>query len=420
MEHSVTHQVTVLAMQLGIILIVAKVFGEIVERFLKQPAVLGELGAGIIIGPYALGGVSLPWVGALFPAAHGIIPVEVALYSFAQVAAVILLFEVGIHTNLSQFLKFADKAVVVAIGGVVIPFVLGDMATYLLVDSVTSPWSYPALFMGTIMTATSVGVTARVLDELNQLDSPEGVTILGAAVVDDVVGIIVLAIVSGLAVSGSVDIGSIALVGGKAIGFWLALTIGGILIGKHVVALIENFKVKGASIAITLALALIAASAAEMFGLAMIIGAYSVGLALSQTKLHETIEKPLSGLYDAFVPVFFAVMGMMVDVPLMLSSLGFGLIIVVLAIIGKVLGSGLPALLVGFNRKGALRIGVGMVPRAEVGLIVAGIGMEKGIIGGELFGVSILMTVLTTIFAPVVLVKIFKNGESGLKSSQSA
>lgn len=409
MEHNVTHEVTMLAFQLGVILIAAKLFGEFVERVLKQPSVLGELAAGIIIGPYALGHFSIPILGPIFGEPHGVIPVSTALYSFAQVAAIILLFEVGLHTDLKKFLRYAPQATAVAIGGVVIPFILGDVATFMLLDSVDGPFDYAALFMGTIMTATSVGVTARVLDELDQLDSAEGVTILGAAVVDDVIGIIVLAIVSGLAAAGSVELADIALVGGKAVGFWLFLTIGGIFASKYIVRAINSIRIQGAAIALSLALALIAAAVAEMFGLAMIIGAYSMGLALSQTNIYEIIERPLNGVYHALVPVFFAVMGMMVDVPLMLGAIGFGSIIVILAIIGKLLGSGLPALLVGFKPRSALGIGVGMTPRAEVGLIVAGIGLERGIIGGELFGVAILMTVATTIFAPVFLLRIFND-----------
>jgi Kef-type K+ transport system membrane component KefB len=408
LEENLTHEVTQLAFQLGIILIAAKLSGEFVERVLKQPSVLGELAAGIIIGPYALGQLSFPFLGPIFGEPQGVIPVSTALYSFAQIAAVILLFEVGLHTDLKKFLHYAPQATAVAIGGVVVPFILGDVATFMLLESVEGPFDYAALFMGTIMTATSVGVTARVLDEIDQLDSSEGVTIIGAAVVDDVIGIIVLAMVSGLALAGSVDLASVAVVGGKAVGFWLFLTIGGIALSKYIVRGINSLRIQGAAIAMSLALAFIAAAVAEMFGLAMIIGAYSVGLALSQTNMHEILERPLNGVYDAFVPVFFAVMGMMVDVPLMLGTIGFGLIIVALAIIGKLLGAGLPALLVGFKPRSALGIGIGMTPRAEVGLIVAGIGMEKGIIGAELFGVAILMTVATTVFAPIFLVKVFK------------
>ena len=209
-----------------------------------------------------------------------------------------------------------------------------------------------------------------------------------------------------------------AIVGAKAVGFWLVLTVGGIFGAKYIVRAINSFRVEGAALALVFGIGLFAAAMAEMFGLAMIIGAYSVGLALSQTQLKNQLHEPLKGLYHATVPVFFVVMGMMVNVEAMLDAIGFGLVIVVLAIIGKVAGSGLPALAAGFSRIGAWRVGVGMAPRGEVGLIVAGIGVSQGLIGQDLFGVAILMTIATTLLAPIVLVPAFRNNSPGLRRDQ--
>jgi Kef-type K+ transport system membrane component KefB len=234
-------------------------------------------------------------------------------------------------------------------------------------------------------------------------------------VVDDILGILILTVVAGLGVAGRIELSNIAFVGAKAVGFWLVLTVGGILVARYIVAAMDKLRSEGATLALAFALALLAASLAETFGLAMIIGAYSVGLALSQTNLQRRLEEPLGGLYHALVPVFFVVMGMMVDVQAMLSAIGFGLIIVVLAIFGKVVGSGVPALLAGFSRMGAWRVGVGMSPRGEVGLIIAGIGVAEGIIGKDLFGVAILMTVVTTFIAPIFLVPAFRNNAPGLR-----
>lgn len=420
MEENFTEIVAELALQLGIILIVAKLFGEVVERIFKQPAVLGELLAGVVIGPFLLGGLSFGGVGPFFPFPHGVesvIPVSSELFSIAQIAAVILLFETGLETDLRSFLRFAPQASLVAVGGVILPFAFGDAAAVLFgfADGFMDP---PALFMGTIMTATSVGITARVLDELHALDSAEGVTILGAAVVDDVLGILILTVVAGLGVAGTIELSNIAFVGAKAIGFWLVLTVGGIFIAKYVVRAMNKLRVEGATLAIAFALALLAASLAETFGLAMIIGAYSVGLALSQTDLSRVLEEPLGGMYNALVPVFFVVMGMMVNIEAMLSAIGFGVIIVVLAILGKLIGSGLPAYIAGFSKMGAWRVGVGMAPRGEVGLIVAGIGVSEAIIGPDLFGVAILMTVATTVFAPILLVPAFKSNSPGLRRDE--
>ena len=436
MGEDFTHSAVILAMQLGIILVAAKLAGEFTERILRQPAVIGELVAGIIIGTVAIHGFEpLGFEHPHFfepifetPEDGAVIPVPKTLFVFGQVAAIILLLETGLNTDLKAFLRFVPQASVVAIGGVVVPFALGAYSTVLFgfADSITSA---PALFVGTIMTATSVGITARVLDDLRRLDSPEGVTILGAAVVDDVLGILILTVVVGVTAGESVGAATeaasfewaeVAIVGAKAIGFWLVLTGGGILGAKYIVRAINSIRVEGAAIAIVFGIGLFAAALAEMFGLAMIIGAYSVGLALSQTELRQQLHQPLNGLYHAMVPVFFVVMGTMVNIEAMVDALGFGLIVVVLAIIGKVAGSGLPALAAGFSRIGAWRVGVGMAPRGEVGLIVAGIGVSEGLIGQDLFGVAILMTIATTLIAPAVLVPAFRRNAPGLRRDQVA
>ncbi len=434
MGEDFTHSAVVLAMQLGIILVAAKLAGEFAERVLRQPAVIGELVAGIIIGTVAIHGFEpfgferLALFEPIFetPEEGAVIPVPKTLFVFGQVAAIILLLETGLNTDLKAFLRFVPQASLVAIGGVVVPFALGAYATVLF-GFADSFFSAPALFVGTIMTATSVGITARVLDDLRRLDAPEGVTILGAAVVDDVLGILILTVVVGVTAGESVGAATeaasfewteVAIVGAKAIGFWLVLTVGGILGAKYIVRAINSVRVEGAAIAIVFGIGLFAAALAEMFGLAMIIGAYSVGLALSQTQLRNQLHQPLNGLYHAMVPIFFVVMGTMVDIQAMVDALGFGLVVVVLAIIGKVAGSGLPALAAGFSRIGAWRVGVGMAPRGEVGLIVAGIGVSEGLIGQDLFGVAILMTIATTLIAPAVLVRAFRNNAPGLRREQ--
>ena len=435
MGEDFTHSAVILAFQLGIILVVAKLAGEFTERILRQPAVIGELVAGIIIGPFALGGIELAGIGPIeqigplfeHPEEDAVIPVPKTLFVVGQVAAIILLLETGLNTDLKAFLRFVPQASVVAIGGVVVPFALGAFSTVLFgfADSITSA---PALFVGTIMTATSVGITARVLDDLRRLDSAEGVTILGAAVVDDVLGILILTVVVGVTAGGAIEAATeaaslewteVAIVGAKAIGFWLVLTGGGILGAKYIVRAINSVRVEGAAIAIVFGIGLFAAALAEMFGLAMIIGAYSVGLALSQTELRQQLHQPLNGLYHAMVPIFFVVMGTMVNIEAMREALLFGVVVVVLAIIGKVAGSGLPALAAGFSRIGAWRVGVGMAPRGEVGLIVAGIGVSEGLIGQDLFGVAILMTIATTLIAPAVLVPAFRNNAPGLRRDQA-
>ena len=421
LEPNVTEIVTRLVFQLAIILLAAKLAGEICQRYIKIPPVLGELSAGILIGPHLLGGMGIGWIPPLFEA-HSLtvdldpvsyIPRE--LWFLAQVSAIVLLFSTGLETNIKQFLRYVGPASAVALGGVVVPFSLGVVATVAFgyADGFTSQ---EALFMGAIMTATSIGITARVLSDLGFLRSPEGVTILGAAVVDDVIGVLILTVVIGIAETGDISLSTLGLVSLKSIGFWICLTGGGILLARHISKLLLGFKVTGSVVGLSLCLALLASGLAEVFGLAMIIGAYSIGLALSGSELAKRIEEPMNGLYHAIVPVFFVVMGMLVDVGSMRDVIAFGLIISVLAVAGKLFGSGLPAMAVGFNARGGLRIGLGMIPRGEVALIIAGVGLARHVIGMDLFGISIMMTVITTVIAPILLVPAFRKGGSGERS----
>ncbi len=417
-----------LILLLSIILVAAKIGGEVSERYLKIPPVLGELGAGILISPFLLGGIHWFGGGAIFELPQGEsggLPVEPQLFFVAQLAAVILLFEAGLETNRNQFKKYVRPATAVAAGGVLVPFAMGFAATvmfgYASMDSISG--MLPALFVGAIMTATSVGITARVLADIRRLDSPEGVTILAGAVVDDVLGIIILAIVVGISEEGAVTAGSIGVIFLKAVGFWLGLMIIGSLVANHISKLVLWFKSSGGALVLALALAFIASAVAEIyFGLAMIIGAYTMGLALSNTELKHQVEGPMRSVNNFLVPIFFVVIGMQVDFTAfgagdtsLSVAIGFATVLTLFAVFSKLAGSGLPALLVGFNRRGATRVALGMLPRGEVALIIAGIGLAAGVIGQDIFGVAVVMTVVTTIIAPVLLIPAFRGG-SGIKA----
>ncbi|MQG87447.1 MAG: cation:proton antiporter [SAR202 cluster bacterium] len=416
-----------LILLLSVILVAAKIGGEIAERYLKIPPVLGELGAGILISPFLLGGIHWFGGGALFEVAHdgSGLPVEPQLFFFAQVAAVILLFEAGLETDRDQFKRYVRPATAVAAGGVILPFVMGFAATVFLgfadLDSIEG--TVPALFVGAIMTATSVGITARVLADMGRLDSPEGVTVLAGAVVDDVLGIIILAVVIGIAEEGSVTAGSIGVIFLKAFGFWLGLMIIGSIVSRYISNVVLWFKSAGGAVVLALAMAFLASAVAEIyFGLAMIIGAYTMGLALSSTELKHRIEEPMRSINNFMVPAFFVVIGMQVDFTAfgsgdtsLASVIVFAFVLTVFAVISKIVGSGVPALFVGFNRIGAYRVSLGMLPRGEVALIIAGIGLTSGVIGQDIFGVAIVMTVVTTVIAPVFLIPAFRGG-TGLKS----
>jgi len=427
MDNGLTMKVMVILLQLALVLVAAKLGGAFAEK-IKIPGVLGELGAGILIGPFALGAlIPIPvhghWI-SLFRRPMGMEwPVSDEFWLIAQLASIILLFLAGLHTNLKQFLSYLGPASIVATGGVVFPFFFGAFATaYFATHFWNTPmsWSSPEpLFVGAIMVATSVGITARVLSDIKKLDTPEGVTILGAAVVDDVLGILVLAIVAAIAkaqtIGGNVQLSGIVMISIKAIGFWLGLTFVGMLLANTIEKLFNKVRYAGARVGLALGLALLCAGIAEIFGLAFIIGAYSIGLALSKTKMAHQLIDDLIAINDFIVPVFFAAMGMLVNFQAMSQALVFGLVICVLAIIGKIFGCGIPSLFTGFNFRGATRIGIGMLPRGEVALILAGAGLAGGYISQSIFGVSILMTLVTTILAPLFLVPAFQKGGPGVR-----
>ena len=430
-----TMRMTTLVIQLGVVLFAARLGNMLFEK-MRIPGVLGELCAGIVIGPYLLGGIPLPIHGfekGFFAVAEavrcGSCPVTPELYGICSVAAIILLFLVGVETDLKMFVRYSVAGSLVGVGGVLASFITGDLLGVWLLPSVMAgadfTFLHPAcIFLGVMSTATSVSITARILSERKKLDSPEGVTTLAAAVIDDVLGIVMLAIGMGLVASSSgsagkgagVDWKSIGVIAVKAIGIWLGATIFGILVSRKVSKGLKHLGGNTEIAVAALGMALIVGGLFEEAHLAMIIGAYVMGLALSRTEISHMIREKLQPLYAFMVPVFFAVMGMMVNLRMMASIkiLEFGLLYTVVAVVAKLLGCGLPALLCRFNFTGCLRVGVGMVPRGEVALIVAGIGRASGLLSDEVFGVAVMMTLLTTVVAPPLLVLAYRSSRSGL------
>lgn len=404
MEEGIASVMANLVLQLGILIFAVRLIGKLFKK-IKVPTVLGELLIGVVIGPFALGGIPLPgFPQGIFPLNSASLAVSPELYSFSQVASIILLFASGLETDLKLFLKYSVAGGVIGIGGVVFSFVLGDLVGVLLLH--TNFMDVRCLFLGIMSTATSVGITARILSDKKKMDSPEGVTILASAVFDDVLGIILLAVILGVVAvlngtGASISGVEIAKIAGKAFGIWLVFTALGLIFSKQIAKFLKFFKHSYDFSICALGLGLLLAGVFEKQGLAMIIGAYVTGLSLSSTDIAPIIQERIRGLYDFFVPIFFAVMGMMVNVGEMLSKdvLIFGAIYTVVAILAKVFGCAFPAMLMGFNFKGGLRIGCGMIPRGEVALIIAGIGLTAGILDEKLFGVVILMTLVTTLVA---------------------
>lgn len=417
--------------QIAAILAAAKLLGWLCES-IKVPGVIGELLAGAIIGPFLLGSlISIPvhgdWI-PLFPrpTSPGQWPVNDVIWGMSQFASIILLFITGLHTDLKQFLRYVGPATLVAVVGLILPMALGVATVYIPFFSdlarhdAGQPVLVPALFVGAILAATSIGITARVLSDINKLDTPEGVTIIGAAVLDDVLGIIALAIVVGIHQAGSVSLGAVGMIGVRAIGFWIALTLLVVVLDRRIERFLMHVKYAGALVGLALALVFVASGAAEAFGLAFIIGAYSVGLGLSRRNIAHKLMDELRPINDFMVPIFFASLGMLVNFHAMLSDwrvVVFGLVVTAVAIVGKLGGCGVAAFLSGFTLRGSYRVGLGMMPRGEVALIVAGIGLSKGVIQEDVFGVSIMMTLITTLLAPIMLIPAFARGGSGRKGA---
>ncbi len=420
-EESLTHKMTNLVFQIGIILFAAKLGGWLMKK-VNMPSVLGELMMGIIIGPYLLGGI--PFFGfheGLFPLTNPSFPVTPELYGISTIASIILLFHSGLETDLALFLRFSAKGAVIGVGGVGISFLAGAWAGALISGlPVTAPVN---LFLGVISTATSVGITARILSEQRKMDSPEGVTILAAAVIDDVLGIICLAIVLGIVSvmtghGGTVNWGAIGMIAVKAVGVWLGFTALGLVFARKIGKSLKIFGSETSIAIMSLGLALILSGIFEKAGLAMIIGAYVMGLSLSRTDLSFVIQEKIHPLQEFFVPVFFCVMGMLVDVHEFLKPevLTAGILFSVVGIVSKIIGCGIPSLFMDFNLLGAARVGVGMVPRGEVALIMAGIGIAAGILNPAQFGVAVFMTLITTLVPPPILTILLKKEKMGTRT----
>jgi len=417
------HPTVLFILQLGVLIIATRIGGYWFRRWFHLPGVLGELLVGVVIGPYALGHFNWPIVGHLFTLGEAGSAISPELHAIATFAAIILLFISGLETDLSTFLRYSVVGTIIGIGGVVISFYLGAGCAvwFGLADSWLSP---AALFLGTIATATSIGISARILNDRRKMGSAEGVTILSAAVFDDVIGIIILAIVVGM-VRASKDGGTIAWkeilwISSKAFGFWIGATALGLLLARRFSQMLKYFKTTQAIAALALGFALLLAGLSEMAGLAMIIGAYIMGLSLSRTDIVQVIQREMESLENILVPVFFASMGMMVNLGAIQSVFKIGLVYSLFAIASKVLGCGIPALFCGFNRRGALRIGTGMLPRGEVALIIAGIGLTSGAIGQDIFGIAVMMTLITALIGPLWLSHSFKDSTTGLRKPEDA
>lgn len=386
-----------LLLVLTIIILAAKLAGLVSSR-IGQPAVLGELLTGLILGPTVLDMLHWP----IFAEAH----VEETVLHMAELGVIFLMFVAGLEVDVEEMLRSGRVAALAGILGVISPLILGT-ATALLFDFSMER----SIFLGVILSATSVSISAQTLMELGVLRSREGLTLLGAAVVDDVLVILVLSLFIALAGGGAVSAAALGwivvkmvlyLVGAVAIGHWML---------PRATSWVARLPVSEGNLAFAVVVTLFAAWSAEALGgVATITGAFLAGVFFRRTHVFHAVEEGMHKLTYAFlVPIFFVSIGLEANARVLgLRAMPFVLTICVIAIISKIAGSGLGALMGGFERDEALRTGIGMVSRGEVGLIVATVGLTQGVIAEDLFSVAVIAVLVTTLATPIMLRSAFR------------
>jgi Kef-type K+ transport system membrane component KefB len=423
------HLLQVLLLLAGII-VAAKLAGALSVRY-GQPAVFGEIAVGLLLGPTVLNVMNLGLfshlegdgagaIGSLVSAAQqsGLLErpahslyLEGFIKDLAEIGVILLMFVAGMETDLVAMKKVGKVAFWTAMGGVFFPLAGGLWATTYFGYSLY----WEAIFVGTILTATSVSITAQTLMELKVLRSKEGTTILGAAVIDDVLGIIVLGVVTALSAVGAAQEAETAGIGSVlSIIFWMALyfVVFWVVGRRYLERFCEQvckIPASEALLAAVLVVVFFYAWAAEFVAhLAAITGSYLAGVLFAQTRFKEEVDAKIHPLtYSLFVPVFFVSIGLQANGRELGGQIGFLVTIVSMAILTKVLGCFLGARTTGFNNMQSLRVGIGMVSRGEVGLIVAGVGMSRGIIGQDIFSVMVIMVLVTTMITPLLLRYVF-------------
>ena len=379
-------EVSGLIVDLAVVLAAAKIGDEVFKR-LGQPALIGEILAGLAVGPAVLGFVE--------PSA--------TLEVFAELGVVFILFWVGLETRLDEMRAVGATAGRVGVAGVALPFAGGYGIALALGEDTTT-----ALFIAAALSATSVGITSAVLDSLGALRTRVARTILGAAVVDDILALILVAVAVGIAAEGGVDVGSIALSIALAAGFVAFFALGGVRAMQSRPGILQEPRFSESPFLPAVILCLTLAALAAEVGLAAVIGAFLAGMIVAETKEQHPIEDEIAPLYAFFPPFFFASIGISLDLDALVEPGTVGVLaaLTAVAIATKVVGAYAGARALG--RRDALAVGVGMVPRGEVGIIIAGIGAAEGVIDGELFAAIVGMSLLTTVMAPPLLRRLLR------------
>ncbi len=388
---SETQSIPDLLLALAAVLVTAKLLAALAQR-IGQPAVLGELLAGVLLGGSAFGLLD---------------PNDPVIHALSELGVIILLFEIGLHTDMRSIARVFGAATTVAIVGVALPFILG----YAAVVGLAGLERIPALVCAAALTATSIGISARVLSDIGQLNSPEGQVVLGAAVLDDIVGLIVLSVVSGIVTAGTWSIGGVVQTAAISIGFVvIALTVGRLL-ARPIFRSVEGVKAPGTLAVLALAFALVLSAIAARSGSALILGAFAAGMILNTTGARGEIERVTTSIGHFLVPIFFASVGAAVELSAFRETrtLAIGGMLVVTGVGGKFLAGYAPW----WFRGNKALVGAAMIPRGEVGLIFAQMGLATRAITPALFSAIMLMVLVTTFLAPPLLARI---GARGLRA----
>lgn len=378
-------------LELAIMLIWAKV-GAFLSNKAKQPSVLGQIIAGVILGPMVL----------------GYLRETETIKVFAEIGVIFLMFIAGLETDVHELKESSTSSAVIAGFGVLTPMVLGAGAAYLLCRS-----PIESLFIGVILTATSVSISVQTLREMGKLQTKQGVAILGAAIIDDVLGIILLTLLIGFTSPATAE-NSILLVIGKMLLFFISAGVAGYFATRLLTRYARKVDVGDRIVTIAVIMCFLAAYYSEELGVAAITGAYFAGIIFSTTPFRNKVSYNIQRIaYSIFTPIFFISIGLKVQSGDLGTALGFGLIITAIGILSKILGCGLGAKLSGFNNIQSLQIGAGMIARAEVALIITNLGLKLKVIGHSIFTSVVLLVLVSTLVTPSLLKYVFGKEDRG-------
>ena len=417
---AIAHEVTRLIVQLGVIILAAKAAGSIAKK-IKLPSLLGEVSAGLVLSPYALGSVALPgFSDGLIPLAVGPFSVSTPLYGFAAVGAVIHILAVGVESDPSLFARMRPRGIAIAIGSSVASLLVGVLVAVAIMGFEIG--DRRVFFFAALSVSTSLGVQARIMSSQHRIGTPEGAAIVGSSLLQDGLAIIVLAIAMAMGPIGDSTAPAAAFITALPVAvIALLVLIGGfILVVMTAPRVARSFRDHGSPTVfaiIAIAITLIVSGVFETFGVAAIIGAYTMGLAFSRTDVADVLEEKIAPVSAFFVPVLYVVMGMLIDFRVLLTPgvLLPGIAFAVLSGGAKIIGAGLPALATGFNKWGALRVGLGTVPRGEIALIIAAVGLAGGFLTPTVFKIMAVMVVFSVAIGSPAIAAAFRNRSVGTR-----